>query len=255
MKKQKDSSAIQLLRLVWGNCNESTAFAYERLNHAMYHTLQIAIGSGFGFDIDDFKFIGREFRIGFWGCADSGGFAESFYSLAAVVGNISACQAFEAYKNRKPIIADDVNYNNRNGTWMHGGGGSRANGRLCVGCTFDWRGEEVEVTSMADGKSQAVACSYKGSRSDYNRKILHRYTITPEAIIADRAERKERDAIRKRAEALVAVGWNASDVCRRLGLKAVTKPDELKREFAIVSMAKLRKAIEKMEREQAAKAA
>jgi len=188
----KESRAIKLLRLVWDGCNKATGHSWERLNHSLHTALQLAIGSGFQFGLADFATIDTEFRFEYWGGRDNGGFAESFYSLACAVDNISACHAFEAWKNRKPIIADAIDYHQRNGNWKHGGGGSRKQGRLCVGCSLEWHGENATVTSMGDGKTEAVACSYKGNLCDSNRPILHRYKLTPEAIIADRAERKER---------------------------------------------------------------
>ena len=183
------SAPIRLLQLVWNNCNDATPHSYERLNHAMQDALRLAIGYGFRFDVDDFRVISKKFRFGYWSGETSG---EQFYSLAVTTNNISACRAFETWSSRKPIIADGVGY----GNYVHSGylhcAGQRARGRLCVGARFSWKGEFVEVTSMHD-KGYAIACSYKKGELDEpysNRKILHRYKITPKMIIKDRAERK-----------------------------------------------------------------
>lgn len=191
MKSKKDSSAIALLRIVWVSCNEATGFSYGRLNHSMALALNLAIGGGFRFAPDDFAVMERDFRFDYWGSQGSGGFAESFYSLACAASNISAAQAFEKWKGREPIIADDVDHSrDYRYDWYQHGGGQRARDRICVECRFPWNGEYVTVTSMRSEPTRAVACSYTqtdGSRS----KTVHPYTITPAAIIANRAKRKQ----------------------------------------------------------------
>jgi len=241
MKKQKDSPAIQLLQLVWSNCNTTTGHSWERVNQSMASALHLAICSGFKFDVGDFAAINLLFRFGYWGGAWGGGFAEQFYTSAVAADNLSAAQSFEAWKKRKPIIADKVRHGDSR--FRHSDS-SRAKGRLCISCKFTWKGESVTVTSMAEGETKATACSYKpdtgySSKGGGCLKILHRYTITPEAIIADRDERKERIAIKERAIKLP----NIDKFTKRLGIKTM-------RDFACISIEKLRKAIEAEEKQQ-----
>jgi hypothetical protein len=186
MTRKKDSPAIQLLRLVWENCNTAIRHSYERINHAMYEATRLAIGSGFRFDDGDFAVIDKDFLFCYWGGADNAGFAESLYSLACASGNTSAAQAFESWKERGPVIADGVDYGEMGRMFRHGGG-QVARGRLCAGSRFVWNREYVTVTSLASDPTRVVACSYK---DDSRSKILHRYTITPAMIKADRAARK-----------------------------------------------------------------
>jgi hypothetical protein len=107
---------------------------------------------------------------------------------------MSAVQAFEGWKRRIPLIADDVSY--RAPQFSHVSSVSVKRGRLCVGAEFTWHDERVVVTSMKDETvddkrvTTAIACSYVDG-GGYPRKIKRRYTITREASIADRKRRKE----------------------------------------------------------------
>ena len=126
--------------------------------------------------------------------------------MAAIVGNRSAIETYEAWCSRKPIIADDVNTQGRyhyavEGGYTHGATSTRKKERLAIGFTFPWKGEVVEVTSFND-EGAAICCSRTPTtHTTCNRcgrvdstsegKILHRYTVTPELIQAERAERKK----------------------------------------------------------------
>jgi hypothetical protein len=235
-KKKAVSPAIELLQMVWDHCNRGTGFSYERLNHAMSAALELAIGSGFRFATGDFLTTSESFRFGYWGGADNGGFAESFYATAVKVDNMSAIQAFEAWKGRGPLIVDDVACE-QYGRWSHGGG-KRKKGRACVGCRFPWNGETVTVTSMPRGDAPLVACSYEKTDDGRQGKILHRYKITAADIQADRAERKERDSLLARAMATVDPG--------RIGLRLRV---ETREELYRVPLVKMQKVVEAMEAE------
>jgi hypothetical protein len=201
--KKKESAAIQFIRLAWGNSTAGVPHSYERINHTMQRAVSVALGA-FAFELGDWKIISTEFRSGYW--LDT----ERCYTAAIVNGNTSAVASIEAYMGRTPLIADDVDaaddYQDRN---THGVG-TRQKERLHVGAKFPWKGETVTVTSMS--KDSATACSYTkdeyvnckecgGYTSGGSKKLLHRYTITRDGIIAERAEQKRRseigDAMRK----------------------------------------------------------
>jgi hypothetical protein len=129
---------------------------------------------------------------------------EHYYRMAVIVGNRSAIETYEAWVARKPIIADEVQmqgryYYGNEGGYTHGEAGTRKRERLVIGCQFVYRGETVEVTSFAAGA--ANCCSYKPQEKDERgydkgpRKIMHRYTVTPESIRLDRAERKAKEKL------------------------------------------------------------
>jgi hypothetical protein len=182
-RQPKRSPAYQLMAHVWESTNEEIGHSYERLNHAMHSALTLAIGAGMKFFPGDFSAINEDFRGGYW----LGATSEWAYTLAVAVGNKSAIDAYEGYKNRGPFIADNVepgsNYSHEG--FLHLSG-TRQRARLALGFKFPWRGETVNVTSMPRGDGPVIACSYKGNPSDYPSKILHRYKITREGIIEER---------------------------------------------------------------------
>lgn len=187
----KISPARELLLTVWKHAGGNTPHSWERLNHSMHTAMRLAIGSGMVFEKDDWDLDG--FRAGYWV-----GEMESHYRLAVVVGNASAIETYEDWIGRKPLIADDVrigrSYSDES-SYTHGAT-SRQRERLAVGFSFTYSGETVEVTSFT-AAGEAVCCSYKprSEESWSRRKVLHRYTVTPESVKADRAERKERQRL------------------------------------------------------------
>ncbi|MBU0778102.1 hypothetical protein KKF82_07575 [Patescibacteria group bacterium] len=194
----KDSAVIQLLRLVWDNANAATGKSYTRLNQSMWDALRVAIDGGFSFDPDDYNTISEDFRFSRWGGVDKGGFAERFYECACVVDNVSACRAFEKWKGRNPVVADDVKYDHfAVSLSTNRCGGSRKRARLCVDAKFPWDARTVTVTSIASEPTRVVACSYvltyTYTTSGFSRsKIDKRYTITPAMIQQERANRKDK---------------------------------------------------------------
>lgn len=175
------------------------------MNTAMRKALQLAIGAGFEFVKADFENLSK-FRSGYW-IGDSD---EWVYSMAIAEGNYSAAVAFEQWKGREPIIADNVDPGERHSSYAHMSG-KRAKERLHVGCHFEWHGEKVKVTSFTD-KGDAVACVYHPAEGEYGResKIKKRYTVTRELVIQERAERKQRAAI---VEELISLKLNG-EKCR-----------------------------------------
>lgn len=195
-KKPKPGAANDLLSLVWRNANSATAHSYGRLNHAMRKTLALAIGAGFKFTAADFKNLDA-FRAGYWLGADE----EWCYSLAVAEGNYSAAVAWEEHKGREPIIWNNVTpavRHDNDGGFAHTSG-VRESERLHVGCYFSWKGyDRVKVTSFnADGAAVAVAYKKGDGLYDNERKVLKRFTITRADVRAERAERKQREAVIK----------------------------------------------------------
>lgn len=182
----KPSPAIEILNLIWNNANSEVSHSWERLNTAMRDALQLAIGSGFPFEIGDFDYIRNNYDsnrwIGDW---------EWAYREAVSVDNKSAYQSFEACFQRTAIIADHVDI--PASRFLHLTS-KRSRGRLVVGARFIYQGRLVTVTSFADDNSYLTACTYKDNGA-YPLKIAKRFKITRESIIADRAERKEREEL------------------------------------------------------------
>lgn len=180
----KDSPAMQLLDHVWRNEWHGAGRSWERLNSAMKEALALAIDHLFRFNEGDFAEFGDRFRFGRWGGADSGGFAEGFYSRACAVHdtfgrshgpNRSACISFEKWKGREPFIYKDR---------------SCISGvRLACGSRFYWMPDSkagtlpllVTATSFAADGLSLTACTYKDTEG-YERKIDRRFKITLQAL-------------------------------------------------------------------------
>jgi hypothetical protein len=205
----QQSPVLDLLDTVWNHWGGATRHSWDRVNHSMHHALCLAIGSGMRFGPDDFAEIERRYRFGYWGHEDPGGFAEGFYTLAVVEGNLSAARAFEKWKGRPPFIWDAVLLP-RAGHYTKSGGW-REVARLTVRSEFAWQGQRVKVTSFAADGRYLVACSYRkdsvqeepcascGHRTYHYRreKIDKRYKITTVDL------RRQRQQHRETAEAAV----------------------------------------------------
>jgi hypothetical protein len=231
--KTEVSSAIQLLDLVWGNTNKATSHSWERLNHSMRESLSMAIGAGFLFAEDDIQYVFRHYNSGRW-LGDS---QEWIYSEAIKAENKSAIASYEKIKNRVGLIADGVTLGNSR--YLHSSCSTRQRERLFVGAEFTWRGVKVKVTSFADDQSYVNACSYKPRKEgEYSDKIDKRFKITREDLIAERAERKERDGITASLTQAATAGASAAAILKAIGVKS-------KSEMRSVPIEKLRKVAEK----------
>ena len=166
----KISPARQLIDLVWQHNREATGHSWQRLNHSMADALRLAITAGLRFDLHDFAAIYKDMRGGYW----FGEPEHSFYRLAVDFDHLSACQSFEAWKERPPFI--------------------HAGRRLAVGQQVtSWIAPGLSnqmpravVTSFAADGQSLTACTYKPGTSQ--AKIAKRYRITIEALRA-----RERD--------------------------------------------------------------
>jgi len=185
-KKPTDSPAIQLLELVWQHNCAVVPHTWERVNHSMGRALELAIGAGLRFAPGDFDTIADRYRPDRW-YGEQGG--EQFYRLAVIVANVSAAMAWEASRQRRPLLADDVESPY---AWSAVGychtPGRRVRERLFVGAEFAYQGHRATVTSFrVDGK--VVACTYRDAR---HSKVARRYVVGWEDIVADRHDRQAR---------------------------------------------------------------
>jgi hypothetical protein len=238
-RKQKKSAVIELLDLVYDRANEAVEHSWERLNHAMRHALELAVGAGFTFAESDIAYVHANYRSGYW----LGESSEWVYALAIGVGNLTAAKSYEAYAKREPFIADDVRLHINSQGYTNGDSGKRQRERLAVGSEFPWKGATARVTSFSGDGLTLTACTYKprNSNDHLRERIDKRYKISRDDIIADRAERKERKELHVKATAFVLAGKLVSgEFLKRLGV-------ESQAEFDAVPIAKVRKVAEWLE--------
>lgn len=189
---KRQSPAIRFISLAWGSACSGVPHSWQTYNQTVGQAAQMAAKS-FRWDkgdIDELLTIHNS-RCTILKCLGEGGL-ERLYSIAVRGGNMTFCEEYERWVKRAPIIMDGVN--------------GRQRDRLCIGSTFKWKGEQVTVTSWNQDGS-ATACSYKTVKDaarcstcncchrSEECKIWHRHTITREAVIAERAERKRRQEI------------------------------------------------------------
>lgn len=194
----KLSHPLQLLTVVWdGVGGRFRGDSWRKTNRSLQDALNLAISSGMKFELDDFKYINKNFRPWYWMGNDGHMLGERYYFIAVRERNTSAAIAFEVWKGRKPFIADNVE------TLPHWGGSCRfERSRLACGCQFYWNGEKVAVTSFSEDGTYLVACSYKDNKpNEYEAKILHQYKITVKDLRNLRSEMKK---IAKEVEMSVA---------------------------------------------------
>ncbi len=191
-RRPQQSPVLDLLDTVWNHGDRATSHSWARINTSLRQALCLAIGAGIKFQPDDFEQIQKRYRFHYWGGNDRGGFAEQFYGLAIAEGNLSAARAFETWKGRPPFICDSV-YGGAGARFAHRGGHFRERGRLSVGSTFTWQGQDVTVTSFCDLGTYLIACSYKPAAGGhlYRSQIEKRFTITRADLRRARRQRKE----------------------------------------------------------------
>jgi len=117
---------------------------------------------------------------------------EEHYHLAAQMGHVSFCRAYEHLRGRKPFIAKSVNYGYGRYRAYNCHNGSRTQGRLAMGCKLPWQGEQVTVTSFNDTDGYLIACAYHPPKSedDYGNRIKKRFKITNDDLIQARKDSK-----------------------------------------------------------------
>lgn len=207
-KEPEESPVMRLLGLVWFNGNTATSHSWQRYNTSLRKAIQLAIGAGFKFTAQDFKDLSR-FRPSYWMGSDW----EWVYSMAVAEGNESAARAWEEYQDREPIIADWVKPAHLHDSYAHQCN-SRKQERIHVGCSFEYQGFRVRVTSFV-GKGPAFAVADKENR---------RFSITRQSVIADRAAMKEKKEIHDRLLEKAKEGkLTAKDVNETIGVKSMTE--------------------------------
>jgi hypothetical protein len=231
------SAAIRLLDLVWQNTTKDTS--YERLNHSMRDALTLAIGCGMPMAAGDIKHVFSNYRSGYW-ISDSD---EWIYTLAIQVGNMPAIKSYEAAKDRKPFLADDVSFSADSG-YIHSSYVNRQRERLCVGCSFSWKGLTLKVNSFAKDQSAVNACSYRRVKEEGHTyatdKVDKRFKITRDDILTERAERKERAELMAKLIKASESKDNSAAIIKALGVKSNA-------DYARLSIEKIRKVAQKFE--------
>ena len=222
--KSELSAPLQMLDLVYANACSANGHSWERINHAMSGALQIAIGAGFRFDIDDWGYIRSHWNSGYWLGSD----VERWYTEAVSSSNKSMIDSYEKLAGREPFIADDV-------TPMDAWTGSRQRERLAVGSIFSWQGSKVRVNSFSSDGT-AVNCTDDLSYEQKKTVKPKRYKITRKMIIDDRADRKEREKLFYQLSAAADKPGAAKKILKDLGIKTrdekLSVPIEKLREVA-----------------------
>jgi len=191
---KKLSPAVQLVGLVYRKSFAVKKHSWRVDNDCLHTALSLAVGSGMEFYTDDFKYISDNFKFGYWAGNDGHMQGEWFYFKAISEGNTKAAQSFEAWKNRKPFIYDNISH-----AWKKDFN-ERKQCRVFVNAKFVWAGEQVKVTSFSENGLHLVACSYHPKKDQYDSpKIKKRYKITSADLKKARAENK---AIKKIREAV-----------------------------------------------------
>ncbi len=159
MRINTDSPVLAAVSNVYHNSlRSSRPVPWSKLNPALRRQLEASIEDQFKFERNDFLRISKEYGFVYWGGIFGNQLGEGFYSLAAIVENISACMSFENWKERSPFFLDHQ--------------------RIYVGREFQWEGELVRCTSFSENQQNIVACSYKGESRQDHSQIKSRYKIT-----------------------------------------------------------------------------
>jgi len=138
---QERSPALTFVGTLWHGRMEATLFSWARLNWAMSKSIDAAIEGGLRFDEGDFIHFAKHFSSGYYaGVTTNDGLGEHWYTLAAKVGNTSACRAYEKWRKRKPFI-----FQGR---------------RLVCHSNLTWDGIECGVTSFAQDGSKIILAHY-----------------------------------------------------------------------------------------------
>lgn len=167
-----DSPAVEFIQYVWSHAQKATGHSWLKLNHALRHTLDLAIKSGMRFYPDDFEKIAKRFRSGYWIGADP----EWVYTTAVLYRNSSAYQSWEHHRGRKPFIfSASISTDTGDGPCGQG------LARLVVNAEFKWKGLRVKVTSFNDEKGYVNAACYDGPEAEGVKcPACDRYTTYPE---------------------------------------------------------------------------
>lgn len=155
-------------------------WTHEKENHAWSAFWYLLISSGFAFEKTDLVSIRENCSC----CTGSRydpiwyGVDDGHYSLAVRCGNLTFAYAFETLRGRIPFIGIGLDYYH---CWpRYSKHNSPATmGRLVMGTSFQWKDENVRVTSFNDKEHSLIACAYHRGPDGYSpTKIKKRFTIT-----------------------------------------------------------------------------
>lgn len=164
----KTTTGGKLLAFVW----EHASFkSWDRINRAMRDALRLVVCADMGLSADDFATIYGKFRGGYW----MGENDEWVYSLAVAMENKEVIAAYEAVKNRKPFVANDVRIDE--GGYLHASSVNRSRGRLVVGAETAIEGKRWHVTGFDDAAGKVRLANYKAGyregKPDKLRSLTH----------------------------------------------------------------------------------
>lgn len=156
-----DSPALTFVRHLWDHAFGATRKSWRTYNASLNDALRLAVRSGMVFGVDDFSVMSDVMNVHYWW----GQTEERFYTLAVESKNLTACRAWEKYKDRRPFTA--------------------AGKRLAVGSELKWNGLPYRLTSFSVDGKEATFCLY--SRDELGRrKVKSRLVLTPSEIRASR---------------------------------------------------------------------
>lgn len=104
MEKPQLSPALEILSLVWKHVPYPS---HEHVNRTMQSALTLVIDADIKFEENDFEYICKNFRPGYWiGTSPNGKHMGDWYYATACNNNKSAAVAYEFYYKRTPFIAE-----------------------------------------------------------------------------------------------------------------------------------------------------
>ena len=148
--KLNQSPAVKILNLIWMHTPYKS---HEHLNRTMQDALMSVINAGIRFDKEDFDFVHKSFRPGYWMGKSTNGnhYGEHYYSSAAV-NNPSCIIAWESYYKRTAFIVDGK----RMSQWMK----------------FKFEGLFCHVTGWNEDNDKLQAVGYDENFDKGKRKLL-----------------------------------------------------------------------------------
>jgi hypothetical protein len=103
-QNNKPSPAIEILSAIW---KHTPYKSHEHVNTAMQQALSFVIETDIRFDLEDFNFIKKNFRPGYWmGLSENGHHYGEHYYKKACINNPSCVASFEHCYNRQFFILD-----------------------------------------------------------------------------------------------------------------------------------------------------
>ena len=221
------SDVTDLLDHVYAKSQRGCSRSWSKLNNTLRMALEIAIGGGFKWDIDDCKYVVNHYNSGYW----LGENFERWYSLCIAASNASAIASYESYVGRQGFIADNVTPTECSLSHMTG---DRVQERIGVGFKFLFQGKRVICNSFGPDGTYLNATEYFGYSSTPRTDKPKRFKITREMIIADRAERKERKEIELKltefadqSDRMQPESKMAAKILKSLGVKKRSELDSL----------------------------